>query len=137
MPCEVDLELLEFTDSFDEHLRMGSCAVQFGICRFEIGDGSVVDAPRYTSAGGENNETQHSSCYGADLHASPRCVALHTIAQRAMSSVAPTSRWLPGYPFLQLKSLSLLWGAELIPHGEWRGEGEGQDGLSGLFGLFG
>lgn len=92
LACEVDLELLELGDLFGERLRLDAGAVEVGFRRFEIGDGDGVGAPRYTGAGGEGGETQHPGCCGVDLHASPRWLALHAIAQRATSSVTPTSR---------------------------------------------
>ena len=114
LSSEVELELLEFTDLFDEYLRLGSGAAKFGSRRFEIGDGGVVGAPRDTGAGGEDSETQHPGRCGVGLHASPHCVVLHAIAQRAVSSVAPTSRSRPGYPFLQQKSLRIIRGREAL-----------------------
>ena len=104
MACEVDLELLELGDLFGEHLRLDAGAGEFGVRRFEIGDGDGIGAPRYTGAGGEAGETQHPGCCGVDLHASPRCVVLHAIAQRAASSVTPMSRCRPGYPFPREKA---------------------------------
>lgn len=80
LACEVDLELLELADLFGEHLRLAAGAVEFGFRRFEIVDGDVVGAPRYTGAGGEGGETQHPGCCGVDLHASPRWLVLHAIA---------------------------------------------------------
>jgi len=110
--CEVDLELLELADLFGEHLRLDAGAVEFGFRRFEIGDGDVVGAPRYTGAGGEGGETtQHPGCCGVDLHASPRCVVFHAIAQRAASSVTPTSRCRRRIPLSPRESTPPVWGS--------------------------
>jgi hypothetical protein len=86
-------------------------AVEYGLRRFDIVDGDVVGAPRYTGAGGEGGETQHPGCCGVDLHASPRWLVFHAIAQRAASSVTPTSRCRRRIPLSPREITPPVWGS--------------------------
>ena len=84
--CDDEPMLLEFVDLFGQRLRLGLSAVEFGFCRFAVGNGNVVCASRHTCARSEGHETEHHGCCGVDVHTFPRCVVLHAIAQRAVSS---------------------------------------------------
>jgi hypothetical protein len=79
--------LLEFADLFGKCLRLSLSAVEFGFCRFAVGNGNIVCASRYTGAGGKGHETEHHGCEGVEIHSFPHCSVLHPIAQRAASSV--------------------------------------------------